>query len=85
MAVRRSTAAALRAEGRLLALAGVMLLCLGFPLTLYLVALALAPNGVSPVLPVAVGAPPIVMGYIACHFASLRMVRAKALGKKRRR
>jgi hypothetical protein len=85
MPVRRTTAAELRAEGRLLAFAGVMLLCLGFPLTLYLVALALAPNGLSPVLPAAIGAPPLVLGYISCHFASQRMVKANALKKRRKR
>ncbi|MBI3438431.1 MAG: hypothetical protein HY054_07245 [Proteobacteria bacterium] len=75
----------LRAEARLLTLAGLILLGLGFPLTLYLVSISLGPHGLSPVLPIALGAPPIVVGYIACHFASLRMVKAKALEEARHR
>lgn len=85
MASARITASELRAEGRLLALAGAILLCLGFPLTLYLVALALAPHGLSPVLPAAIGAPPLMLGYITCHFASHRMVKAKAIERARQR
>jgi hypothetical protein len=71
--------ASLRAEARMLTLAGLILLGLGFPLTLYLVSLSLRGDGFSPVLPLAVGAPPIMLGYIACHFASVRMVKAKSL------
>ncbi len=73
----------LRAEARVLTLAGLILLGLGFPLTLYLVSLSLDGHGLSPVAPAAIGAPPIVLGYIACHFASLRMVKAKALEEAR--
>lgn len=79
MRTQRPTAASLRAEARLLTTAGLLLLGLGFPLTLVLVAQELAPGGGSPMLPLAVGAPPIVLGYLACHFASRRMMRAKAL------
>lgn len=71
--------AALRAEARFLTVAGLILLGLGFPATLFLVAQALAPEGVSPMLPIVVGAPPIMLGYIACHFASKRLVKAKTL------
>jgi len=84
MQTQRLNANDLRAEARLLTLAGLILLGLGFPLTLYLVAVSLGPNGLSPILPIAIGAPPIVLGYIACHFASLRMVKAKALEEARR-
>ena len=84
MSTHRLNADDLRAEARLLTLAGLILLGLGFPLTLYLVMVSLGPNGLSPVLPVAIGAPPILLGYIACHFASLRMVKAKALDEARR-
>jgi len=84
MPTQRLNADDLRAEARLLTLAGLILLGLGFPLTLYLVMVSLGPGGLSPVLPVAIGAPPIVLGYIACHFASLRMVKAKALEEARR-
>ena len=63
----------------MLTLAGLILLGLGFPLTLYLVSLSLGQSGLSPVLPLAIGSPPIVLGYIACHFASVRMVKAKSL------
>jgi hypothetical protein len=80
----RPNAATLRAEARVLTIAGLILLGLGFPTTLILVAQALAPEGVSPVLPVAVGAPPLMLGYLACHFASQRMVQAKALDGGRR-
>lgn len=69
----------LRAEARLLTFAGLILLGLGFPLTMFLAAQALAPGGLSPVLPIALGAPPIILGYLACHFASQRMVKAKTL------
>lgn len=63
----------------MLTIAGLVLLGIGFPLTLFLVAKALAPGGFSPVLPAAAGAPPIMLGYIACHFASARLARAKSL------
>jgi hypothetical protein len=69
----------LRAEARLLTFAGLILLGAGFPTTLALVALALTPGGLSPMLPIAAGAPPLVLGYLACHFASQRMVKAKTL------
>lgn len=59
--------------------AGVLLLVTSFPVTLFLVAQALLGEGVSPLLPAAVGAPPLMLGYLACHFASQRMVKAKAL------
>jgi hypothetical protein len=79
MRQNRPNPAALRAEARLLTVAGLILLGIGFPTTLLLVAQSLAPEGVSPVLPFAIGAPPIMLGYIACHFASKRLVKAKAL------
>lgn len=69
----------------MLALAGAILLGAGFLLTLYLVSLALQPGGIAPAVPIAVGAPPLLLGYIACHFASLRMVKAKALAAERKR
>lgn len=85
MRASRPDIASLRAEARVLTLAGLILLGLGFPLTLYLVSLSLGPHGLSPVLPLAIGAPPIMLGYIACHFASVRMVKANALEGERRR
>ena len=81
----RPDASTLRAEARMLTLAGLILLGLGFPLTLYLVSLSLAPGGLSPILPLAIGLPPIVLGYIACHFASVRMVKARSLEGEFRR
>jgi hypothetical protein len=84
MPTQRLNANDLRAEARLLTAAGLILLGLGFPLTLYLVLISLSPHGLSPVLPIAIGAPPIALGYIACHFASARMVKAKALEEARR-
>lgn len=61
-----------------------MLLAIGFPVTLYLVALALT-SAAPAVLPLAVGAPPILLGYLACHFASQRMLKAKALERRQPR
>jgi uncharacterized RDD family membrane protein YckC len=83
MRITRPTAASLRAEARLLSLAGIILLLIGFPVTLWLVASALGEGGLSPILPLAIGAPPIMLGYLACHFASQRMVKAKALERGR--
>jgi len=83
MSTLRPTPATLRAEARLLTTAGFMLLAIGFPVTLLMVADALALDGASPFVPAAVGAPPIMLGYIACHFASRRMVKAKALETSR--
>jgi hypothetical protein len=76
---RPISAAALRAEAKLLTTAGLILLGLGFPATIALVAASLDPDGMSPILPLAIGAPPILLGYLACHFASSRMVKARAL------
>jgi hypothetical protein len=75
----RPNAASLRAEARVLITAGVILLGVGFPATIALVAQALAPEGLSPILPIAIGAPPITLGYLACHFASQRLVKARTL------
>jgi hypothetical protein len=79
MATNRPNAATLRAEARLLSVAGFTLLAISFPPTLWLAAHALLTEGASPFLPVAVGAPPLMLGYLACHFASQRMVRARAI------
>jgi hypothetical protein len=76
--------AALRAEARLLTIAGVLLLALGFLPTLIMVAVALVTASESPFLPAAIGAPPIMLGYLACHFASQRMVKARAIESARR-
>lgn len=69
----------LRAEARLLTTAGLILLAIGFPLTMALVALALSPDGLSPLAPLTVGGTPILLGYLACHFASVRLAKAKNL------
>jgi hypothetical protein len=79
MAARRPNSAALRAEARLLTFAGLLLLGLGFPITLALVGFALSSGSNAPFVPAAIGAPPMMLGYLACHFASQRMLRAKAL------
>lgn len=79
MHTRRDSAATLRAQARLLATAGIALLAVAFPVTLVLVAYALQEGAGAPFLPAAIGAPPILLGYLACHFSSRRMVRAKAL------
>lgn len=83
MADHRPNPAALRAEARLLTVAGFVLLGLGFPLTLIMTAIALGAGHTSPFVPAAMGAPPIMLGYLACHFASQRMVKAKALEGER--
>lgn len=79
MRASRPNPATLRAEARLLTIAGLMLLGIGFPVTVILVALALSPSGMPPILPLAIGAPPIMLGYLACRFASDRLVKARAL------
>lgn len=79
MAVQRPTPAALRAEARLLTIAGFILLGAGFPITLVLVAIALGSGAGSPFAPAVIGAPPIMLGYLACHFASKRMLKAKLI------
>ena len=55
------------------------MLGVGFPATLALVGMSLASDSQAPFLPAAIGAPPIMLGYLACHFASQRMIKAKAL------
>ena len=79
MGVPVSSVTSLRAEARLLSLAGLILLVIGFPMTLGLAAFAIATGAISPILPIALGAPPLLLGYLACHFASARMVKAKTL------
>jgi hypothetical protein len=79
MAAITKSSASLRAEASLLTTAGVILLAIGFPLTMVLAFSALSPDGVPPILPIAVGFPPLVLGYLACHFASRRLERAKEL------
>jgi hypothetical protein len=79
MDTQRQTPATLRAEARLLATAGLLVLGVAFPLTLLLVAEQLEETATSPFLPIAIGAPPIMLGYLACHFASRRIVKATML------
>jgi hypothetical protein len=69
----------LRAQARALAAAGFVVLAIAFPVTLVMVAYALQENAASPFLPAVVGAPPLIVGYLACHLASRRMLKAKAL------
>lgn len=63
----------------MLTVAGFLLLGVGFPITLIMTAIALGAGDSSPFVPLAIGAPPLMLGYLACHFASQRMVKAKAL------
>ena len=79
MRSQAATITNLRAEARLLTIAGLILLAISFPMTLALASMALAPHGPPPILPLVLGAPPMLLGYLACHFASRRMVKAKAL------
>ncbi len=67
----------LRAEARLIAMAGLILLAIGFPTTLILAALSLSPDGISPLFALLAGGPPIALGWAACHYASTRLERAK--------
>jgi hypothetical protein len=83
MRANRPDSHMLRAEARLLTIAGLILMGAGFPLTIYLVAQAMAPDGISPMLPLALGAPPLMLGYLACHFASHRLQRAKTIESER--
>lgn len=83
MADHRPNPAALRAEARLLTIAGLFLLGVGFPLTLIMTAIALGSGEGSPFVPAVIGAPPITLGYLACHFASQRMVKANAIESQR--
>lgn len=76
--------ASLRAEARLLATAGILLLAFSFPITFALVIWALWTAASTPFLPAIIGAPPIMLGYLACFFASRRMVKAKAIETGRR-
>src|SRR5262245_38065804 len=69
----------LRAEARLLTMAGVILLALGFPTTLVLAALAMEPDGLSPLLAAGIGTPLIAAGWTACAYASDRLSRAAKL------
>lgn len=71
-------ARALRAEARLMTLAGVILLAIGLPLSLILAALALA-GTVGPLVPVWAAGPPIALGWAACAWASRRLQKAQAL------
>lgn len=66
----------LRAEARLLALAGFQALALAFPFTLILVGQALA-GEVAPLAPIAFGAPALALGYIPCHIAARRFHKAR--------
>ncbi len=71
----------LRGEARFMAAAGMILMGVALPLTLVFVALALGSSDISPLLPIAVGAPPTMIGYLACHFASRRLAKVKALSE----
>ncbi len=72
-------ATTLRAEARLLTTAGLILIAIGFPLTIALAILALSPRGLSPIFPPAIGGPFLILGYFACHYASERLAKAKQL------
>lgn len=73
-----SLASHLRAEARLLSLAGCQALALAFPFTLYLVALALA-GAAPPYAPIVFGAPALLIGYAPCRLAARQLSRARRL------
>ena len=60
----------------MLTIAGLILLAIGFPLTLILAGLALWTKTVSTFAPL-LGAPAVGLGWAACGYASDRLVRAK--------
>ncbi|MET0181420.1 MAG: hypothetical protein ABW199_00895 [Caulobacterales bacterium] len=57
--------------------AGVILLCIGFPLALALSALALGPHGPPPLVPMLVGGPFVLAGWAACSYAANRFEKAR--------
>lgn len=73
-----SLTSTMRAEARLLSLAGFQVLAIGFPFTLFQVALSLS-GEVPPLLPIAVGAPALFAGYLPCHLAAARLAVANRL------
>jgi hypothetical protein len=79
---KKATIEALRGEARLLSTAGIMLLAVGLPLTLGLVAPALNPDGISPLTPLAIGGGPVLVGYLICVAASWRLSQAKKLSQR---
>lgn len=79
--IRHAHLEALRGEARMLATAGYVLMAVALPLTLLFVALALSGRGGSPFLPIAAGAPPMMIGYMACHYATRRLARAAVLAR----
>lgn len=72
----------LRGEARILNIAGVLLLLASFPFTMLLVARALS-GGIPSMLPLAAGAPFILLGYLLCSFAARRHLQARKLDQKR--
>ncbi|MES1201618.1 MAG: hypothetical protein ABUS57_09250 [Pseudomonadota bacterium] len=79
MRIVSQNATSLRAEARLLTTAGLILLAIGFPLTITLAIMALSPRGLSPIFPPAIGGPFLILGYLACHYASERLAKAKRI------
>lgn len=68
----------LRAEARIVTMAGVILLAIGLPLALILAALALGPRG-DALAPVIWAGPLILMGWGACQYGARRLEQAQAL------
>lgn len=75
----------LRSEAGFFSTAGMILLGLGFPLTLALAAMAISPDGLSPAFPIMFGGPPVVLGYLACRYASWRLGQAKKIDEEQAR
>lgn len=72
----------LRAEARLLGVAGGLLLMPGLTVTVIASLLSVASGGEQPLLPLLVGGPLLGMGYLACHLASVRAAKASALASQ---
>ena len=79
MATQTHIASVLRAEARLMSVAGMLLLAAAFPFTLYLAVLALVGDHVSALTPLVAGAPPILLGYCVCHRGAYQLQRARKL------
>lgn len=81
MTKSRPMASIMRAEARVLSVAGMLLLAASFPFTLFMVSIALAAKSAAPWAPAVAGAPPLLLGYLMCHVAARRLVRARQLDR----
>lgn len=76
--MRSTPSSALRAEARVLAVAGVTTLAISFPLTMNVALVALVAHQPPSISALSLGAVALVAGYIACHLATHRLLQARA-------